>query len=342
MGKKQRLQPIQRVFVSSTFEDMEKYRSAAMDALMSIEQMPVGMENFIASNDNSLEACLTDVRRCQMLILIIGMRYGSEDNNTGKSYTELEFEEAERNNIPVLAFLVNEKECPVLPIYVDTGGKAEKLREFKSRLKEEKYCAMFSSEEDLKNLIIRSVGDYFDDQQYRDLSEMKQNEMDMTFKEGAELYRRFLFLPERMKNTTALLRLRMDGLFANTFLRRDEFYEAYNVKKGDTIIAENVIPIGVASNDIERDAAYMDMYAEGSAADWIIDNKITTGVVFEGKFRFAYEVVKGVASNGAVKGPFDSKVPALILLEGLSITGASEETMYTLKPSKSEDPMTLL
>ena len=112
-----------RIFVSSTYEDMIPYREAVSDALTSIEHLPVGMEHFVSTPDRPLDVCLTDVRRCQLYIVLVGMRYGSIDDETGKSFTELEYEEALKNNIPVLAFVINENECAILPKFVDTGCK---------------------------------------------------------------------------------------------------------------------------------------------------------------------------------------------------------------------------
>ena len=113
-----------KVFVSSTFEDMIPYRNAVVEAITSLEHLPIGMEHFASSPDKSLDVCLSDVRRCNIYVLLIGMRYGSIDNDTGKSYTELEYEEALRCNIPVLAFIMDENECPVLPKFFDHGEKS--------------------------------------------------------------------------------------------------------------------------------------------------------------------------------------------------------------------------
>lgn len=327
---KKETKAIQRVFVSSTYEDMREYREVAIDALTSVEQLPVGMDHFMASNETPLDVCLANVRRCQLLILLIGMRYGSIDNNTGKSYTELEYEEALRNDIPVLAFIMDETQCPVLPIYVDVDEKAAKLKIFKQRLKDTKYAAMFVSKDDLRNRITLAVKNHFEDDNNK--CAKKQNDAnEKKYLEGAKLYRKFLLVPERLKNTEVLLRVRMDGQFANNFIRRDELFDAYKLKKGDTVVAESVIPVGIDYSDINNDAAYLDLYAEGKHADWIIDNGITTGVIFEGRFKLVYELIEGVAQNKANSKPFASKIPALILIEGLSVIGKSNDEGYAIK-----------
>ena len=321
---------IQMVFISSTHDDMEEYRNAASDALTSIEHFPVGMEHFVAATDTPLDVCLANVRRCQLMILLVGMRYGSVDKNTGKSYTELEYEEALRNNIPVLSFIIDESKCPVLPMYVDTDEKAAQLKLFKKRLKE-KQVSFFISAENLKGQIVQAVTKYFEEKAH--MSESKANEApdDEAYIVGAKIYRKFLLVPERLKNSEIFLRVRMDGLFANSFLRRKELFDAYGLLKGDTVIAENVIPIGVDFDDINDEAAYVDLYAEGKNADWLIDNGVTTGVIFEGKFRLAYEFVEKVAKDEAHDDYISSQIPALILVEGLAVVGKSEESRYSVR-----------
>jgi len=146
-----------RVFISSTYEDMKEYREAARQALANNEQIPVGMEQFVSAPETSLAVCLQEVRRCNLFICLVAMRYGSVAEETGKSYSELEYEEAVKNNIPVLAFVINENECPILPKYVDTGESAEKLVAFKKRLNGNRMTSRFSSAAELKDLISRSV-----------------------------------------------------------------------------------------------------------------------------------------------------------------------------------------
>ena len=130
-----RAQNAWKVFISSTWEDMMPYRAAVTEALTALEQIPIGMEYFVSSPDSPIEACLSSVRRSRLYILIVGMRYGSVESGSGKSFTELEYDEAVKNKIPVLAFIINEETCPILPKYVDKGERAEKLAAFKEKLK---------------------------------------------------------------------------------------------------------------------------------------------------------------------------------------------------------------
>lgn len=310
-----------RIFVSSTYEDMIPYREAVSDALTSIEHLPVGMEHFVSTPDRPLDVCLTDVRRCQLYIVLVGMRYGSIDDETGKSFTELEYEEALKNNIPVLAFVINENECAILPKFVDTGASAEKLKHFKERL-DEHMTSRFSSVENLKELVIRSV-----EAQVKRTTDAKKAEASSTASQedyiaGAKLFKRFILLPERYKGKEVVLRVRMDGGFSGWRLR-DEMFEAFQVKNGDAILCNDATVFGVDLSDIEEKVRAIDFFAEGKNADWLLDNGITNGIIFEGKFRFLYEIVPDAASRSF--GPVDAKIAMLLLLEGIRVIGPDSQ-----------------
>ena len=301
-----------KIFISSTYEDMIEYRNAVSTALNSIEQLPVGMEHFVSSPEKSLEVCLSDVRRCQIYILLVGMRYGSIDADTGKSYTELEYEEARKYNIPVLAFVIDESKCAILPKYVDVGEKAKKLAEFKHKLDSEHLVSRFESTDNLKTLVVQAVEAQID--KINKITEEKKETEDQVYISGAKLFKRFLLLPDRYAGTEAVLRVRMDGTFS-TWMRKECFFEAFGVKAGDTIIGGRTYVLGINMEDIDRDGQYVDFYAEGKEADWILENEVSTGVVFEAKFRFAYETVNFTENNENLK------VAALILLDGICVVG---------------------
>lgn len=137
------------VFVSSTFTDMQPYRAVAREALHRLELVVRGMEYFGALPDTPKEECLRIVRSCEFYVAIIGMRYGSVDPESGKSFTHLEYEEAQLRGLPTLIYLIDEERQPVLPKHVDFGELSDKLRDFKCSLKTRHVVAFFTSPEDL-------------------------------------------------------------------------------------------------------------------------------------------------------------------------------------------------
>jgi len=136
------------VFVSSTFTDLQPYRSAVREALHRLEVVVRGMEYFGALPETPKDECLRIVRGCRAYVGVFAMRYGSVDPSSGKSFTHLEYEEAQRLNLPSLIYLVDEDRQPVLPANVDVGASGEKLRELKAQLRKNHVVSTFTTPED--------------------------------------------------------------------------------------------------------------------------------------------------------------------------------------------------
>lgn len=97
---------IQKVFLSSTGKDLTDYRDAVFKMIQKISHLKcIRMEDFTAADQTPIEFCKSEVRNSDIFIGIIGHHYGSEPDGYSKSFTELEWEEARKNNIPMLMFL---------------------------------------------------------------------------------------------------------------------------------------------------------------------------------------------------------------------------------------------
>ncbi len=310
-----------RIFVSSTKEDLIPYREAVETVLTGMEHIPLGMEYFVSSPDSPIDVCLATVRRSQLYIVIVGMRYGSIEEGSGKSFTELEYDEAVKNKIPVLAFIIDEEQCAILPKFVDVGEKAEKLKQFKAKLNSSYLVSRFASIDNLKQLVEKSVRQAIDkiSADKAEKNAAQSNEVALAdYIAGAKLFRRFALLPQRYSGREVVLRIRMDGQFG-TWKMRDEFFTAFGFDPGDTLFGNDATVIGINMDDLDERARTIDFFAGSENADWILDNEITTGTIFEGKFKFAYEQVEGVVSRSY--GDTAASIAALILIEGKTVIG---------------------
>lgn len=145
------------IFISSTFIDLEHHRRLVCNSIARLEYDSKVMETFGALPDTPKEECLRLVRSASAYIGIFGMRYGFVDFSSGKSLTQLEYEEAQAISLPSLIYLMNEDTHPVLPKHVEIGTSAEKLREFKSMVKKFHVINFFSSPEDLAAKVTQDV-----------------------------------------------------------------------------------------------------------------------------------------------------------------------------------------
>ena len=73
------------IFISSTYEDLIPYREEVQRNLIRLEQIVKGMEYFGSSPKDSLTVCLSQVRESKLFVGILGMRYGSVDEDSGLS-----------------------------------------------------------------------------------------------------------------------------------------------------------------------------------------------------------------------------------------------------------------
>jgi Domain of unknown function (DUF4062) len=84
-----------KVFLSSTSRDLEAYREADHRAL---DGMPgfqlVKMEDFGARDANAKDLCVRLVRKCDLLVGLMGHYYGSCPPGEAISFTELEYRTA--------------------------------------------------------------------------------------------------------------------------------------------------------------------------------------------------------------------------------------------------------
>lgn len=148
------------IFLSSTYEDLKEHRQVLLRALASLKQEVEAMEYWRPTSSTPLNMSLQKVREADIYIGILGTRYGSVARD-GKSITQLEYEEAARQNIERLVYLLDPDHHPVLLKHVDTKENARKLESFKETVSQ---CTRetFSSPGDLAGKVITHLIQYLD------------------------------------------------------------------------------------------------------------------------------------------------------------------------------------
>lgn len=308
--------PAFRVFVSSTYSDMLPYREAIQTALNRADCVPYGMERFGAEAIPPLDVCFRELEASQIYICALGMRYGSIDTETGKSYTQLEFEKARELGKPTLVFLIDESKVKFNLSEIDMGEAGEKLAAFKKDVKDSKEvtCAFFDSVMSLQETVYRSIDVEIKRQ---GVSQSSISSVDEYIK-GARQYRNFVRRPERYKESLMTLRVRMDGKYGGWMIK-DDLFEVFDMPKGDALYLNDLWVLGLNNIDVDVSAWQIDCFATGDAADWLDNNEITQGTVFEGKFLTKYKRVPKIAGRGRGNEPEDATIARLILVEGIRV-----------------------
>ena len=94
---------VMKVFISSVIRGLEAYRDAASGAARALRHEVKRAEDFAASAATPQQACLAGVRWADVVILLLGSRYGDRQTS-GLSATHEEYREA-RERCSVLVFI---------------------------------------------------------------------------------------------------------------------------------------------------------------------------------------------------------------------------------------------
>lgn len=100
--------PVPRIFISSTCYDLKYIRENLKFFIRNLGYEPILSEEGNVFYDPSLhvqDAYIAEVPSCQLLVLIIGGRYGGRYKDTDKSITNTEYLEAVKSKIPIFALV---------------------------------------------------------------------------------------------------------------------------------------------------------------------------------------------------------------------------------------------
>ena len=138
-----------KIFLCSTYSDLVEERKSAIEAITRLQHQHGTMEFFGARADRPIETCLQEVRTSDLLVVIIGHKYGTYVGKTGISFTETEFNEGSGLGKPCLVYF-RDPGVPVLPEHVERSlKKTRQLAAFKKRLRGRYTVASFRNPNDL-------------------------------------------------------------------------------------------------------------------------------------------------------------------------------------------------
>jgi hypothetical protein len=141
-----------RIFVSSTFEDLEECREKVRLNLSQEGHESIAMEYYVAENKKPVIKCPEDVASCDLYIGIFAWRYGYVPDGYDISITELEYRKAVEAGKECLVFLLNE-DAPWPTKYVDKGKNAEKIAALRNELSNKHIVSFFKSVDELARLV---------------------------------------------------------------------------------------------------------------------------------------------------------------------------------------------
>ncbi len=147
-----------QIFVSSTYEDLKEERKTIIETISKLQHLPVGMELFVASNDEQFEYIKRTIDNCDYYVLILGGRYGSISEITGISYTEMEFDYAVSKGMPVLVFPY--KDIEKLPEH-KKDKDLTKIKAFIKKATDKRLAKFWDEDKNLVSDVIIALAEQF-------------------------------------------------------------------------------------------------------------------------------------------------------------------------------------
>ena len=133
------------IFVCGTFRDLTRERKEILESIRKLQYQHDSMEYFGARNNRAIDTCLEEVRKSDVLVVLIGHSYGNLVPELEISYSEAEYQEGRLYRKPCLVYMIHEK-AKVLPKNVETDPiKRELLTKFKETLSRNHTVKYFNS-----------------------------------------------------------------------------------------------------------------------------------------------------------------------------------------------------
>ncbi|MDQ1351580.1 MAG: hypothetical protein QG657_1885 [Acidobacteriota bacterium] len=140
-----------KIFISSTYRDLAKYRERVIRQLLHMKQIPIAMEYFGSQPGDPTGICFKEIEECDVFVGIYGFYYGYTPGEGSPSITEQEFAYARDLGKRCLCYFAEESLKPELQ--GKTGSepeiKQQGLTDFKNRIDKELVRSFFHSADDL-------------------------------------------------------------------------------------------------------------------------------------------------------------------------------------------------
>jgi O-acetyl-ADP-ribose deacetylase (regulator of RNase III) len=146
------------VFLSSTWQDLQRYRAEAKRVIEASGLSFIGMEQFMPAGVAPVDLIRKEVNRAAVYVGLLGSRYGFVDPALGFSMTELEYRQAVAARKPRHVFVMGDDTAvPLCHVERDPEG-VRKLAEFRQRVLKENTVLFFSDPLDLGRKLAATLG----------------------------------------------------------------------------------------------------------------------------------------------------------------------------------------
>lgn len=142
-----------QVFISSTKKDLEEERRAVAERLLRNGFIPVGMEQFPASDRRAWDLITAYIDQVDYYVVIVAGKYGSTESG-GLSFTEREYDYAVSTNKPVLAFLHDETQELLESKVERDPERMARLESFRAKIERDRVRRIWRNRDELASDVV--------------------------------------------------------------------------------------------------------------------------------------------------------------------------------------------
>jgi tetratricopeptide (TPR) repeat protein len=157
---------VRRIFLSSTFVDLQAHRAVVRDIIGRMGQFTLAMEEFGARADDAQTVSTALVSGCDLYLGVIAWRYGYIPIGQERSVTQQEYEEAGRLGMSRLLFLAApETEAAdgptdLFPASARDPNHLSQLLAFRAEITREQVVDFFTTPDDLAKKVATALHQY--------------------------------------------------------------------------------------------------------------------------------------------------------------------------------------
>lgn len=148
---------MKKVFLSSTFRDLENWRRAVDTALRKSERyLCLRMEDWGAEDIGAYDKCMKMVSECDLYLGIFGPNYGTIYKSQDKSFTECEYDMAVKLEKPRLVFL-SDRDFKLPYSLREEDDRHKRQKAFREKASDDWLKEIFVSPEDLALKVVTAL-----------------------------------------------------------------------------------------------------------------------------------------------------------------------------------------
>ena len=210
-----------KIYVSSTFKDLEECRKAVIHLLRRMRHEVVAMEEYTAEDQWPGDKCLADVAACDLYVGLFAWRYGfipTDHNPEQFSITEMEYRQAIAKKKHCLIFLLKEDALWPRPLM---DRNPDRIEDFRARLSTTHVCDFFTSAQDAAGIVSTAVANWVREQGMGSFAGNIAFNLDAYFQATSKFYQRLelegLTQPQREQH----LLMQLSNIFVEPSVRQD-------------------------------------------------------------------------------------------------------------------------